>query len=70
LPISNTDFNRGVLNSPILDFLKSNPNEAYSLAELKKEFGEHLLAEIEMLTISQYIDIKRIKSVYYLRLKR
>jgi hypothetical protein len=38
MPISSQDFDKGMSNSPLLQFLKDHPDKAYSLSELHNQF--------------------------------
>ncbi len=38
MPISSQDFDKGMSNSPLLQFLRDHPDKAYSLSELHNQF--------------------------------
>ena len=75
MPISNDDFNKGIENTPLLDFFRQNPDKAYSLTELREQFGKDVWYELQMLVLKKTIDDKiivnpkTIKEEIYFRLK-
>ena len=55
MPISKDDFNKGVQSTQLQDFFKQNPNNAYSITELRKQFGNDVLPILQRLTTKKIL---------------
>lgn len=71
MPISSKAFNASdsFSNPQILDFFMKNKNEAYSLTELRKQFGINVLHELLILVIQDHLEMKYLRNDYYYQLK-
>ena len=71
MPISSKAFNasRSFGNPKILDFFMQNQDKAYSLTELKKQFGTNVGTDLMILTIQGHLHVKYIQNDSYYQLK-
>jgi len=71
MPISSKTFNasNSFSNPQVLDFFMENKDKAYSLTELKKQFGANVGSELLILAIQGHLHVKYIQNDYYYQLK-
>ncbi len=55
MPISKEEYESGLTDSKLLELFTNNPNSAYSLTELIRQFGRDITIELDFLHVKDII---------------